>query len=141
MHRLFLAFICWARLISAGAQEPPGVVVDEDVIVTHAEPMSYPLEGRAHVSEGAVVVQVQVGADGRVISASALSGPKLLIDQCVSNARRWTFERSSRNRAVIVYLFRIRGACDLPCPSNFEFYPPNVVVVTIGRPFVTPEGG
>jgi len=122
--------------ITANAEEAP--VLNEDIEASHAERMNYPLYARLHAVEGAVVVRAELEKDGSVRAATAISGPRDLTADSVSNAMKWIFGRTGHGVAVIVYIFRIAGACELPCPSNWEFHPPNVVVVTIGRPLVTP---
>lgn len=134
---LFGLFVFGGAALSGGdlARQP---VLDEDIEVLHAERMGYPLTGRVHVIQGAVVVEVTLEEDGSVRSAAAVSGPKLLIDDCLKNAMKWKFGRTGQGTAFIVYLFQIKGVCELPCPANFEFYPPNVVIVTMGRPLWMP---
>ena len=137
--------LCWllANLTVLGFapaadDRPTPAVLNEDIEVLHAERMSYPLLGRVHVAEGAVVVKVDLEKSGRVRSASAVSGPKALINDSVENAKKWLFSRVGNGTAYIVYLFQIKGLCELPCPSNFEFYPPNVAIINMGRPVVMP---
>lgn len=116
-------------------------VLNEEVEVLRAERMSYPLPARLHAAEGAVVVKIQLGDDGTVRSALAVSGSKWLVNGCVDNARKWVFGKLARRTAYIVYIFTIRGACAPPCASNWEFYPPNLVMVSTGRQIATPAGG
>jgi hypothetical protein len=137
---------CWlvlaeVALWSSGMLMADGsdvVVLNEDIEVLHAERMSYPLAGRVHVIEGAVVVKVELGKDGIVHHAAAVSGPKLLINDCLKNAKEWRFKRVGHGTAFIVYVFQIKGLCELPCSSNFEFYPPNVALINMGSPLATP---
>jgi hypothetical protein len=116
------------------ADEPNAVVLNEDIEVQHFERMTYPLAARVHVVEGAVVVKVELTKDGSVRLASAVSGPKLLLDDCLRNAKNWRFKRIGRGTAFMVYFFEVRGLCELPCPSNFEYYPPNVAIISMGSP-------
>lgn len=67
----------------------PGSVLMQDA-VTRVEPTYPPLAKAARVS-GAVVVEVTVDEQGRVISARATSGHPLLKDAAVAAARGWTF--------------------------------------------------
>ena len=121
-----------------GAADSAEVVFNEDIEVLHAERMVYPLAGRVHVVQGAVVVRVDLAKNGTVRQAAAVSGPRLLIDECLRNAKTWQFRRTSKGTAFIIYIFRIKGVCELPCPSYFEFYPPNVALISMGSPLVTP---
>jgi hypothetical protein len=113
-------------------------IFNSDIEVSHVERMSYPLPGRVHAEQGAVVVKVDLSSDGSVRDAVALSGPKSLVEECVANARKWRFRRVSRGLSYLVYIFRIAGVCELPCSSNFEYYPPNLVVISVGEPLVMP---
>jgi len=81
-----------------------------------------------------VVVRVTLEGDGKVKAASAISGAKSFLADCVSNAKQWRFQYNSQHTAIIIYQFRIEGLCNLPCPSQFTFRPPNVATVTIGQP-------
>ena len=132
---LFLAFP-GNGLQSEDSNPPP--LLNEEIEVSHAERMSYPLLARIGAVTGAVVVKVELQAGGTVRSSSAISGPKLLLDECAKNAKKWTFTRLGSGSAFIIYVFQVKGVCELPCPSNFEYYPPNLVMVTIGSPIVMP---
>lgn len=52
---------------------------------------AYPPQARAIRQQGTVVVQIVVGTDGSVVSATAVSGPSLLRSAAVGAARRWRF--------------------------------------------------
>src|SRR5262249_606885 len=114
------------------AQDLP--VLDENVRPLYFESMTYPLSARLKHVEGAVVVRVTLEGDGKVKAASAISGAKSFLSDCVSNAKHWRFQYNSQHPALIIYQFRIEGLCNLPCPSQFTFRPPNVATVTIGQP-------
>src|SRR5215813_4703904 len=58
------------------------------------EPTYPPLAKAARVS-GAVVVEVTVDTDGKVIAARAVSGHPLLKDAAVAAARQWVFTPTS----------------------------------------------
>lgn len=113
-------------------------VLDEVVETLHAEPMMYPLYARVRSIEGVVVARATVDSMGRVREAQALSGPKGLLGEPVENLKKWRFAHPSHNSVVVVYWFRLRGLCEPPCRSGFEFYPPNLAVITIGREVATP---
>jgi len=137
MKAAWCVFFLVASWASARADDSK-VVLNEDIEVLHAERMAYPLEGRVRVVEGAVIVKVELEHDGTVRAATAVSGPKRLIDDCLKNAKKWRFRRAGQGTAYLIYLFQIKGLCELPCPSNFEFHPPNVVMVSMGSPLATP---
>ncbi len=57
----------------------------------------YPLAARqAHV-QGSVIVEATVGADGKIKSAKAVSGPPLLQSPAVSAVRQWTYRPALLN--------------------------------------------
>jgi protein TonB len=61
----------------------------------------YPLVAKqAHV-QGVVVVSAVVGVDGRVKSASAVSGPPLLQKSAVDAVRQWTYKPTMLNGAPV----------------------------------------
>lgn len=76
-------------------REPPRIVhksggVLQGSAVKRAEPTYPPLAKAARISS-TVVVEVTVGEDGLVLTATALSGHPLLKDAAVSAARLWQF--------------------------------------------------
>ena len=129
---LLLTAITWA---SCGyAQQAP--VLNEDIKVVSFHEFSYPVAARLKKVEGIVVVQVALNDRGEVISAFAISGPKMMIPATVSNAQNWRFQANGQKSAIIVYHFRFDGLCNLPCASRFHFVPPNLAVITTGDPVV-----
>jgi hypothetical protein len=112
-------------------------VLNESVQIMHVERMSYPLIARIGRVEGVVVLRATVDSLGNVSEVSALSGPKALLKEPIENLKKWTFAKPREGTVVAIYWFRFSGLCELPCPSGFEFYPPNLVVVTTGNPIVT----
>lgn len=50
--------------------------------------MTYPLAARRGNVQGVVVVRATLDSDGRVVSASAISGPKLLIADVLANVKK-----------------------------------------------------
>ena len=135
------ACICVVFLFSSagvGQQIPPkGPVLDESVEVMHIERMAYPLVAKMSHIQGTVVLRGTVDSLGQVSEVSALSGPKALLKESMENLKKWRFARPRQDTVVAVYWFRFSGLCELPCLSGFEFYPPNLVVVTTGNPIVT----
>ena len=111
-------------------------ILNEDIGIFAFEPMSYPLTAKVTHIQGAVVVKVSIDSNGNVASSAAVSGPKQLIPDCLSNARKWRFRPEKSRTAVIVYLFKIEGLCQLPCASYFSFSPPHIATVTVGEAVV-----
>jgi hypothetical protein len=109
-------------------------ILNENVQIVHVERMPYPLVARLGHVEGVVVLRATIDPSGNVSEVSALSGPKALLKEPMENLKKWTFVRPRQGTVVAVYWFRFSGLCELPCPSGFEFYPPNLVVVTTGNP-------
>jgi len=128
---------CAGLLIAAGllaGQESP--LSSENVVPVHFEPISYPLAARfGHVS-GVVVVRLHLDDEGHPVSAEAIYGDAKLTGDCISNAKKWQFRPNREHAAVIVYDFRIEGLCQMPCPGQFQFRPPNLAIITLGDPVV-----
>lgn len=129
-----LAVLVALFAVVAGAQSVP--VFNEDLSPVYFEAFNYPLKARLSHIEGVVVVRATLDDEGRVVASEAVAGPKALIEDCLLNAKKWLFKPNTSKRAVIVYLFRIEGLCQLPCPSQFSFRPPNIATIVIGDPVV-----
>jgi protein TonB len=74
---------------------PPKVIrksggVLQGSALSRVEPSYPPLAKAAHVT-GSVMVEITIDENGRVVSASALSGHPLLKDAAVQAARGWKF--------------------------------------------------
>ncbi len=124
---LFLVSVVGGRL--AGEDGP---VFDEYVGLIHAEPLSYPvLAGQARI-QGDVVIRVNLDETGSVVSTAAISGARIFIPGCLTNAKKWRFEPKARKTVFVVYEFRIAGNCEPPCGSQFTYYPPNRALITVG---------
>jgi outer membrane biosynthesis protein TonB len=135
--RLIRVFLLVAAVGAAGSSAEAPPVLNESMRVLHVERMIYPLVAKIGHIEGAVVLRASIDSEGRVSEAAALSGPKALLKESVENLKKWTFAGPRSSTAIAVYWFRFQGLCELPCPSGFEFYPPNLVVVTTGNPIAT----
>jgi len=118
------------------APVPGEQVLNESMKPVYFEELAYPLAARLSHVEGVAVVQAEINDAGRVTSVIAISGPKMLIPDCLSNAKKWRFEPGTGPSVVIVYRFRFKGLCNLPCGSQFRFEPPNVGIITTGNPVV-----
>jgi TonB family protein len=103
-------------------------IKNEDIYVASLTEMIYPPSARLARKEGIVVVRVKFDADGKVASAEAISGPKDLITDSLSNAKKWRFHPNSAKSAVIIYEFRIDGLCS--AGSHFIFREPNIATIT-----------
>jgi TonB family protein len=103
---------------------------DKDPSVVDWEDMRYPLAARLRHAEGVVVVRVKLNNGGKVTGAEALSGPKDLVPDCLTNAKTWRFAANSRDNAIIVYWFHIEGECHGSGPSLFALFAPNLAKIT-----------
>jgi hypothetical protein len=129
--RISVGVLLLTGALSLAGQDQP--ILNEDVGILGFAVLTYPVVARATHAEGAVVVRVKVDSDGKVASATAISGPKLLIPDCVSNAKKWVFKPEKSRDVVIVYIFKFEGLCFSSCPSSFHFSPPNVATITVGE--------
>lgn len=134
MTTLRLLSFCLLALANPLVAEPiqgvNDVVYDEDVVIFRSVELEYPRGAASAHVQGIVVVKVTMDDAGEILSAAALSGPKLLIDASVANARRWALKPTRSKAAILVYNFRIEDAI---CKSASSFYvlrPPNVSVIT-----------
>jgi TonB family protein len=114
---------------SSAQQEQP--VNDAGISVSSFEEMHYPALARAARRESMVVVQVKLDDDGKVVTARAISGSKMLIPDTLSNIRKWRFHPNSNKTAVVIYEFHlVEGKCDLGRNGLFVFKEPNVATIT-----------
>jgi TonB family protein len=127
-----------ALAISLLAMTPQGhaqaqqetTISDEDIRVLDFESLKYPVLAHQTNYQGVVVVRVKLDTDGRVAEATAISGHKLLIPDCLANARKWRFQPNASHAAVIVYNFRLRyGRCK-SAGKFFTLEKPNFATIT-----------
>ena len=86
-------------------------VYNEELQIVHFEDFDYPAEARRTGVEGVVVIGATLNAQGPVIDATVVSGPRLLVPETLANARKWRFAPNRLKRAVIVYRFTLADAC------------------------------
>jgi|SRR6185437_16608015 len=130
---LFVLIICVRQSPALRGE----ALFDENVRVVHAEQMDYSPIAHIVAPKGAVVViGVSLTKTGAVVSASPISGPKGLIDECVKNAKMWEFDASKSSEAVIVYVFQVSGLC-ARCQGTSAYYPPNLLVISSGERIVS----
>lgn len=106
------------------------VVYDEEVVVLRSEELAYPRLAASARITGVVVVSVTLNDGGDVQSAEPLSGPKVLVEPSVANARRWAFKPTRSKRAILVYDFRLDDGHCGRAVSFYTFRAPNVSVIT-----------
>jgi TonB family protein len=129
------ASVLIAALLSGSAflvrGENGGTVDDKDINVVDFEDLRYPSVAQSINNQGVVVVRATLDDQGKITNAVAISGAALLIHACLENVRKWRFEPNSEKSVVIVYDFRIKGACHPDSVSSqLVFYPPNFVSIT-----------
>jgi TonB family protein len=120
-----------ASSISFGAwmpEEIPGII--------------YPRVARLARVTGEVTVEFEIGADGRVIDAKALSGPSLLRAASVKTAKQWHFKASDNEESTFraTFEFRLEGLCRTTqsCNERFVIHYPDRIVITSEIPVIQP---
>ncbi len=69
-----------------------------------------------------------------MVSASAISGSKSLIPDCLANLQRWKFQPNPQKTAVVVYEFKLdEGACHEKASSYFVLKHKNFAVMAACR--------
>jgi TonB family protein len=102
----------------ASAVEPdqvPAISADsaEDGILHRVEP-EYPEEARQQGIQGPVVVDLDIGVDGKVGEAKIVSGPPLLAQPVVDAVKQWVFQPHSVNGQLVPMQRRITLNFRLP---------------------------
>lgn len=64
-------------------------------LAVHVESLAYPDLARATQIQGVVDVEIEINSEGKVSSASAISGHPLLKQSAEKNIRSWRFDTSS----------------------------------------------
>jgi TonB family protein len=115
-------------------------VEESDIKATHVEEVKYPPLPRQARIQGVVVIRAKLDDEGNVVSSSAISGHPLFVKDCLSNVLKWKFEPNASKQVVIVYDFKLEGACEWssPCLSTFSFRKPNFATITGPAPMVNP---
>ena len=129
--RTLIAIGLLVLTVSCSSAQHEQAVNDQDISVSSFEEMYYPALARAARRESIVVVQVKLNNDGKVLTAWAISGSKMLVPDTLSNIRKWRFHPNSNKTAVVIYEFHlIEGKCDLGSNGLFAFREPNVATIT-----------
>jgi TonB family protein len=129
-------------LLLAGASgavraQQDDTIDDRDVKLASFVDLAYPVVAKSAKVQGVVVVKVSLDNDGRVLTASAVSGAKALIPDTLANARKWTFKPNPHKSAVIVYEFKIdEGACHDDSHSLFRLVHFNFASITACVPVI-----
>jgi len=106
--------------------------------VRHMVVPGYPRVARMARLEGIVNVQVEIRADGKVISATGSGANDLLNRASEENVREWLFGRDFHegiSKQTITYIYKLQGkeeyydsspvvVLDLPCRVEITGHPP-----------------
>lgn len=87
-------------------------VVDQPThqpLAAHVESLAYPDVARAAQIQGTVDVEIEIDSQGKVLSASSISGHPALKQAAEKNIRTWKFDASSAesSRLTVRYEFRL----------------------------------
>lgn len=97
---------------AGGSRQGPEAVLEGDVQLASFVDLDYPPVARAARVQGIVVVTIALNGEGDVLSASAMSGDRVLIEPALENVKKWKFKPRRQRQAVIVYNFSIQsGVC------------------------------
>ena len=119
---LLIIFLSW----------PPQVT--ENTCVLHLESPKYSRLARFARAQGDVPVEVRISRDGRVVSATALSGLPILQDAAVTNVRKWVFSSGAERTLQILYQFKLQGAAaDFDIPE-ISYDLPNKILIVASPP-------
>lgn len=121
--------LTWSLAVQGAAQSEK-TVDNEEIKVVNFEELRYPPNARMSHIEGVVVLRVKLDGEGNAVESAAISGPKLLISDCLANAKKWHFQPNSSRSVILVYNFRIEGLCHGNASSQFILHPPNLATVT-----------
>lgn len=97
MRRTLLVLMMLVAASLVNAEEPR-------TIVQKAQPTYPEIAKRLNVS-GVVIVQVNVGADGKIKGAKVMSGPVLLNDAALQAARRFVFAPGNDETRTLDFKF------------------------------------
>ena len=108
--------------------------------VRHIVVPGYPSLALQAQLQGTVSVQVEIGADGKVLSAKGSGAHTLLVRAAEENARQWTYdaigtEGNSARKQTVVYVYKLAGKekyyercpvviIDLPSRVEITGHPP-----------------
>lgn len=136
-HHHVISLLAWVFLpMYANGQAGP--ILNENIKPLHFQPLDYPLIAKLKRVQGTVVVRAELKQSGEVAAAKAISGPQDLLAETIANVKKWHFRPNQNMAVIVIYHFRrVDGLCELPCPSQFLFVPPNVATITVGEPTIS----
>ena len=95
---LISAAVALWTIVSPAAAQPPSDRVPKRI--TSASPVYPAAAARLHL-RGPVVVRLTIGPRGRVESATAVRGNRLLVDAAVAATRKWRFQPAGQRRRLL----------------------------------------
>lgn len=96
--------LCFLAVPLVGAGQNP-LSVSETLLehhVLHRAPLIYPDDARQAQIQGTVVLQVQIGVTGSVVSMKAISGPPTLTQAAIDCVGQWTYRPFTKNGSPVV---------------------------------------
>jgi hypothetical protein len=121
--------IASASLLPTSAQRD-AFVSNNSMKLVNFEDLEYPTIGRTAHVQGVVVLKANLDDEGKVVGATAISGPEPLIPDCLANAKKWRFRPNAKKSVVIIYNFKLTDAISKSGCSHFMLEPPNFVTIT-----------
>ena len=92
--------------------------------------------------QGTVVVKLSIAANGTVTSATPITGPPLVTESALNNARAWKFAATHQRETIVVYEFAFmdRLRPDSPCGTSTlnEIVYPRFIRISASAPCVQP---
>ena len=129
---LLLGFLLLFTTSGPNAQKEEG---EHEAQLMSFEDLTYPAIARVTRIQGIVIIRSELDENGDVVKVTALSGPKPLLSDSLSNAKKWTFKPNSGKYAFVVYEFRLDdAACHDASHSLFRLIHPNFATITACSP-------
>jgi len=103
----------------------------ESVTLLRVESLEYPVVARLARIEGHVEMDIQVGADGTVLSVNVKSGHPLLQEAAKANVKTWLLDSGRERTIAITYRFVLEAA-RRRCPQTRLIYelPQSITVIS-----------
>jgi hypothetical protein len=131
LRKLFFLFFLLVLYCRAG---------DDPICVQHLVVPGYPRLARLAQYKGTVNVELEIGADGRVVSAKGTGANALLVRASEENALQWVFERTAMSanstlKRTITYIYSLAGKKEYyDSPPLVVFDLPNRLEITAHPP-------
>lgn len=134
-------FLCSLLLLGrfCSAAEPLRV---RDVVVP-----DHPVVAKVALLEGSVRVDLEIAADGKVLTAKSSGGDKILLRAAENNVRRWSFVVPSEVKDfplkhTMTYVYKIQGkrVVNPECPTVVLHLPDRIEIIA-QPPILYPGSG